>query len=324
MSNKVTNLQILKRAAKKHGYQFGLIDAPYSEAIYVTDGEKHFISRSKSKYGMYPVNPKFAEHLVDDKAVTKRVLKKFGFRVIKGKLFYIKPTVLSPIRTKDRATASYAYAKEITYPVFVKPNNGSRGANARIIFNEHGLKAHIKKMREDEVSSFLVEKVTERPEYRIFVVGGKVQYMYQKKRVSVTGTGVHTIAELIAEMKVQPDAAFLGRVLKKANKTKDSILDHEKELILQETANISLGAEITEYRTKVPKKIDEWATRLYKTTGLEVYGVDVFTKGSWDDPSKYLIIEVNSNPALSGIYSSGHREKAYEIWGLIMKKFFKS
>jgi D-alanine-D-alanine ligase-like ATP-grasp enzyme len=148
--------------------------------------------------------------------------------------------------------------------------------------------------------------------------------MYQKKRVSVTGTGVHTIAELIAEMKVQPDAQYLGRVLKKANKTRDCILGDKKELILQETANISLGAEITEYRTKVPKAIDDWATRLYKTTGLEVYGVDVFTKGKWDDPSKYLIIEVNSNPALSGIYTEGHREKAYEIWGIIMKKFFKS
>lgn len=323
MSSKVTNLQILKRAAKKHGYQFGLIDSPYSEAIYVTDGEKHFISRSKTKYGMYPVNPKFAEHLVDDKAVTKRVLKKFNFRVIKGKLFYIKTPSTASILPKDRVSAAYAYAKKITYPVFVKPNNGSRGANARIIFTEQALKSHIKKMRDDGVASFLIEKVTERPEYRIFVVDGKVQFMYRKKRVSVTGTGVHTIAELIAEMKVQPDAEYLGRVLKKANKTKDCVLDAEKELILQETANISLGAEITEYREKVPKTIDVWANRLYKTTGLEVFGVDVFTKGTWDEPNKYLIIEINSNPALSGIYAKGHRDRAYHIWGLIMKKFFK-
>jgi D-alanine-D-alanine ligase-like ATP-grasp enzyme len=322
MSIKVTNIQILKRAAKKHGYQFGLIDSPYSEAIYVTNGEKHFISRSKTKYGMYPVNPKFAEHLVDDKAVTKRVLKKFGFRVIKGKLFYIQPPANATVLPKDTVKASYTYAKKITYPVFVKPNNGSRGANARIIFTEQALKNHIKKMRDDGVVSFLIEKVTERPEYRIFVVGGKVQFMYRKKRVSVTGTGVHTIAELIAEMKIQPDAEFLGRVLKKEKKTKDHVLDNKKELILQETANISLGAEIIEYREKVPKVIDTWATRLYKTTGLEVFGVDVFTKGACDEPHKYLIIEINSNPALSGIYAKGHKEKAYEIWGLIMKRFF--
>jgi D-alanine-D-alanine ligase-like ATP-grasp enzyme len=325
MSNKVTNLQILKRAAKKHGYQFGLIDSPYSEAIYVTNGEKHFISRSKTRYGMYPVNPKFAEHLVDDKAVTKRVLKKFGFRVIKGKLFYTKPPLTGgTILAKDRVSAAYAYAKKITYPVFVKPNNGSRGANARIIFTEQALKSHIKKMKEDCVPSFLIEKVTERPEYRIFAVGGKVQFMYRKKRVSVTGTGAHTIAELIAEMKIQPDAEYLGRVLKKTKQTHRSILGAEKELILQETANISLGAEITEYREKVPKAIDEWTMKLYKTTGLEVFGVDVFTKGTWDEPNKYLIIEVNSNPALSGIYAKGHRDHVYHIWGLIMKKFFKS
>lgn len=322
MNKKITNLSILKLAAKKIGYKYGMVDSPYSEAIFVTDGERYFISRSKERYGMYPINPKFAEHLADNKSTTKRFLKKFGFRVIKGKIFYIRHVVKTDIKKGDRASAAFSYAKRITYPVFVKPNNGSRGSNARIIFNETGLREHIKKMKAEKVDSFLVEKFTQREEYRIFVVGGKVQFMYRKKRVSITGTGKHTIAELISEMKLKPDNKFLGNLLKNNNKTRDSILNHEQELILQETANISLGAEITDYIEKVPKEIDQWANRLYKTTGLEVYGVDVFTKGKWDEPAKYLIIEVNSNPALSGIYAKGHKEKVYSIWKLIMKKFF--
>lgn len=324
MSIKVTNLQILKRAAKKYGYSFGLVDQSYSEAIYVTDGEKYFIARSKAKYGMYPTNPKFAEQLADDKAVTKRFLKKFGFRVIKGKIFYISNPYpgATEILEKNSVKAAHVYAKTIGYPVFVKPNSGSRGTNARIIFNQAGLKRHIKHLRSEKVASFLIEKFTVRPEYRIFVVGGKVQFMYRKQRITITGTGKHTIQELLAEQNYKPDKEYLNGLLRKEKKTISSVLDTNHELTMQETANISLGAKITDYREKIPKKIDIWANSLFRTTGLDVFGVDIFTKGNWDDPSKYLIIEVNSNPALSGIYSKGNKDKAYRIWSLIMKRFF--
>lgn len=326
MTQKITNLKILKLSAKKWGYSFGLVDSPYSEAIYVTDGKKYFISRSKTKYGMYPTNPKFAEHLADDKSVTKRFLKKFGFRVIRGKIFYIpaNPSQRNQIREKDSVAAAYKYAKDISYPVFVKPNSGSRGANARIIFNLAGLKRHIAILRQEKVYSFLIEKFTVRPEFRIFVVGGKVQFMYRKQRISITGTGKHTIQELLAEQNFQPDREYLSNLLRKEKKNIKSVLDSNHELTMQETANISLGAKITDYREKVPKAIDEWANRLAKTTGLEVFGVDIFTKGEWDNPAKYLIIEINSNPALSGICSKGHKEKAFAIWKIIMQRFFAS
>lgn len=323
MAEKVTNLQILKRAVKKSGYSYGLVDPSYSEAIYVTNGRKYFISRSKTSYGMYPTNYKFAEHLVDNKAATKRVLKKFGFRIIKGKQFYIKsPSSDTVVKKSDNTVAARTYAKRITYPVFVKPNRGSRGADARIVFSETGLRAHIKQMRANGVVSFLVEKFTQRPEYRIFVVGGEVQFMYRKKRVSITGTGEHTIAELIAALTNPPDTKLLKHMLRTHKKTKSSVLKHEYEMILQDTGNISLGAEIVNYRDQVPRAIHSWARRLHEVTGLDVFGVDVFTKGDWKDPEKYLIIEVNSSPALSGIYNTGHAQKVYDVWHKIMKRYF--
>lgn len=326
MSVKTTNLQILKKAAKKFGYAYGLVDSPYSEAIYVTNGERYFISRSKAKYGMYPINPKFAEQLADDKSVTKRFLKKFGFRVIKGKIFYISYSKASgtSIKTSDRVTAAYSYAQQISYPVFVKPNSGSQGSNARIIFNKAGLKRHIRQLKAEKVPTFLVEKFTVRPEYRIFVVAGKVEFMYRKQRVTITGTGEHTIQELLSQKNYQPDSEYLKGLLRKEKKKISSVLEADQELFMQETANISLGAQITEYREKVPKQVHAWAKRLHDTTGLDVFGVDIFTKGNWDDPDNYLIIEINSNPALSGIYAKGHKERAFAIWQTIMNRFFTS
>lgn len=323
-TKKVTNLQILKRAAKKWGYKHGLVDQPYSEAIYITNGAKYFIARSKAKYGMYPTNPKFAEHLADDKAVTKRFLKKFGFRVIKGKQFYTSTKLGNghSVKEADTPKAALVYAKKIAYPVFVKPNNGSQGTNARIIFNQAGLKRHIAHMRSEAVETFLVEKFTVRPEYRIFVVSGKVEFMYRKQRMTITGTGKHTIQELLSEKQYKPDAVYLKGLLRNERKNISSVLESERELFMQETANISLGAQITDYRESVPKAIDAWAKRLHETIGLDVFGVDIFTKGTWNDPSQYLIIEINSNPALSGIYNKGHKDKAYTIWKRIMKHYF--
>ena len=76
------------------------------------------------------------------------------------------------------------------------------------------------------------------------------------------------------------------------------------------------------YRDQVPKTIHNWVRRLHEVTGLDVFGVDVFTKGEWNEPNKYLIIEVNSSPALSGIYHLGQTQKAYDIWCTIMKRYF--
>jgi len=324
MVDKISNLQILKRAAKKYGLSSGLVDSPYSEAIFITDGKKYFIARSKTKYGMYPTNPKFAESLADDKATTKRFLRKFGFRVIKGKIFYTQTKGLAPLRTEDTIAAAYKYARDISYPVFVKPNFGSRGSNAKIIFNQTGLKKHINHLKSEKIKSFLVEKFTVRPEYRIFIVNGRVEFMYQKQRVTITGTGRHTISELLAEKDFQPDKEYLKQLLRREKKNMGSILDTNMELTMQETANISLGAKIIDYRDTLPKQIHEWAKNISRTTGLNVLGVDVFTKGTWDDPDNYLIIEVNSNPALSGIYHKGHKEKAYQIWANILKSFFQT
>lgn len=323
MSRKITNLEILKKAAKKFGYSYGLIDNPYSEAIFVSNGERNFVARSKTTYGMYPLNPKFSEKLVDNKGVAKRVLKKFGFRVIKGKVFHISsPNRSATIKPGDKIADAYKYAKNITYPVFVKPNAGSRGSFARIIFNEKGFREHVKLMRANQVKSFIVEKFTQRPEYRIFVVAGKVQFMYRKQRMSITGTGKHTISELLEQSPHEPDEKFLNQMLRNRKKKRTSILKSDDEIVLQETSNISLGAQITDYRERIPKEINQWTDRLYRTLGLEVYGVDVFTKSAWDEPSQYLIIEVNSSPALSGIYNKGHKEKALRIWRTIMKRFF--
>ena len=285
----------MRRAAKRFNYSCSQADAPYCNALYISDGKRQFITDQKKTYGIYPTNSTFAEFLADDKATTKRVLKKFGFRVIKGKQFYIFHSENTPLLLKDRASAASTYAKKIGFPVFVKPNKGSRGDNARIIFTNQALQSHVKKMRIDGVESFLVEKLTERPEYRIFVVNGIPQYMYRKKRVSVTGTGSHTVAELITMMNANIDDEILKKMLKKEKKTPHSVLEAERELILQETANINTGAEITDYRDIFPIHVKNWTKELYRVTGLIVYGVDVFTKGACDVTGDYLIFELNSN-----------------------------
>jgi len=322
---KKSNLAILNLSAKKAGYIAKPLLPHYSKAIIVSNKKKFFIARSKKRYGMYPLNAKFAEHFVDNKAIFKKILKTKGFHVIKGRQFYIQsPLAEVKVKKDDNINAAISYAKKINFPVFVKPNNGSRGKNARIIFNPTALKEHIKKMRSDNTESFLIEKFTLRPEYRIFVVDGRIQFFYSKGRKSIDGDSKKTVKQLIDDKDFEISNESLKSILSLYKLKKSSILDKGKKIYIQETANISAGAKITNYcGSEISDEMQEWAKKLYSNIGLRVFGVDVFTrKGGIDNPDDYLIIEVNSSPALSGIYAAGHKKKVYDIWAKIIKKYF--
>jgi D-alanine-D-alanine ligase-like ATP-grasp enzyme len=313
----------LKLAAKEAGYKVRTLLAHYSDAVMVSNQKRFFIARSKKIYGMYPLNPKFAEHFVDDKGVFKKVLKKKGFHVIKGRRFYIKsPLTGKKVREEDNISAAIKYADSIRFPVFVKPNVGSQGKNARIIFNKTALRDHIRRMKADKTESFLVEKFTSHPEYRLFVVDGKIKFFYSKERKSIKGDGKSTIKELVRANKIKLEPDSLKALLSLYDLKKSDVLLEGERIILQETGNISTGAKIINYcDSNISDSMQAWAKRLQNNCGLRVFGVDIFAReGGIDNPDDYLIIEINSNPALSGIYAAGHKKQVFKIWEEICRK----
>src|SRR5689334_21275922 len=84
----------------------------------------------------YPVNSAVAYTISRDKAHTKAVLAASGLPVIPGGLFFAHRR-RAALRTPGREAENAAvYAATLGYPVFCKPNLGSRGTFAEIIGDE--------------------------------------------------------------------------------------------------------------------------------------------------------------------------------------------
>lgn len=328
------NPELLKIIAKKEDYSVKPLLPDYSKAIIVTDTNsgKFFIANNKHDFGIIPTNPRFAEQMVEDKDLIKKILKSKGFHVIRGKQFYIKEpeTFLFkkkfPIKKEDSVEASIDYAEKIKFPVFVKPNTGSLGRNARIIFSKSALKNHIKIMKDHkvEVRSFLIEKFTNKHEYRIVIVGGKIMYFYARQRQSIIGDGKKTVKELIDLKRYKVTDDVLRNILKLNNIKKSTVLKEGKVIAIQETANISAGAQIVHYvDSNISEAMQAWAKKLANATGLHFFGVDVFARnGGIDNPEDFLIIEINSNPGLGTVYKLGHKETVNKIFKKILRKYF--
>src|SRR6185436_5771009 len=84
----------------------------------------------------FPINSATAYTLSRDKAHTKSVLKEAGLPVIPGALFFAHTRRVGLRGPGREAENARAFAAGLGYPVFAKPNQGSRGNFAEIIAND--------------------------------------------------------------------------------------------------------------------------------------------------------------------------------------------
>ena len=136
----------------------------------------------------YPVNSAVAWTISRDKAHTKSVLTANGVPVIPGGLFFahgLRAALREPGREIADAIAS---AGRLGFPVFCKPNTGSRGDFAEIIADAAQLSAYASRIAPLH-ESFLVEPVIDGAEHRVFVQDGRVVFHASKAAPAVTGDG---------------------------------------------------------------------------------------------------------------------------------------
>jgi len=324
-------LLILKEACQKYGYIWQLVDKYSNNLVEISDGKKSFFA-SNSKTGAYPLNSAFSAGLANDKAWSYKLLKQRGYKIPKGDYFFLREQYRELRGDGKEIGDGYQYAEKLGYPVFVKPNNSSLGLFAEAIENRKELKKHLKDIVENSWIALIQEKIN-LPEYRIFVLDGKIQFAYQKVPAKIIGDGKKTIAVLIEDInkgierdgqKITPKSLFLKNQFKKQKLNLKTVLKAGQELNIIGKANVSAGGKILNYTEIVSPKTKAWAKKLTLDFGLRVCGIDVFAKNGLDDPDGFIVIELNNNPGLVGIYDYGKKEKVMEIWGKILDQYFKN
>ena len=241
-----------------------------------------------------------AVKICDDKSLTYDTLAQKNVPVPKGKKF----------NENHSDQELIDYAKEINFPVVLKPTDGraGKGVYANIQTEEeliNALKNVRVKMGYKEV---ILQQHVYGNEIRVFVFKDKVISAINRIPANVVGDGKKSIRQLIKDKnelrKSVPHLYFrpirinseTHTSLKKINYNLDTILPKGQRVFLRDISNISAGGDPIDYTEKLTEKQKDIAIRATQAVpGLLHCGLDMIIN---EDTNEGVIIELNTRPGL--------------------------
>ncbi|MCC5895601.1 MAG: hypothetical protein JJU16_09095 [Alkalibacterium sp.] len=242
--------------------------------------------------------------ICDDKNVARSLLKVNGLTVPAST--YVRLTETDKIED---------FAKEIGFPVVIKPNNLARGEGVFThIDSVESLHNHLQKLSKlisDESEKILIEKQFIGDDFRFFVVDGEVLATTKRARSNVTGDGKHTVLELIEaknQLRLQnrdlknflipTDPSKLGRLFRQG-KTLDTVLDDGEYIEVRDESNIASGGDGIDFHETVHPTFKDIAVQAIQSVpGLHYGGVDVIAEDITVAPTEenHVVTEVEFSP----------------------------
>ena len=291
--------QILIKSAIKRGIYFTVLDRK-DNFLRLSDGKKTEYVKQATKTSLDTYSTVL---VMENKVVTKEILKEHGFRVPRGEVYY---SAEDAIKAYDRYRGG---------GIVVKPKSTNYGLGITIFktgfsAGEYGQAVEFAFRYDDTV---LVEEFVSGKEYRFLVLGGEVAAVIHRVPANVTGDGKKTIRELVAEKNADPrrgrghktplEKISLGETEKNflaAQRKSFSYIPAPGETVfLRENSNISTGGDSIDYTDLVHESYKEYVKRAVRSIGAVITGVDAII----DDVTKphsnnCTIIELNFNPAI--------------------------
>lgn len=244
--------------------------------------------------------------IMENKTVTKKILKDHGFIVPAGEEY----------QSLDEAIAHfYMYQNK---PIVVKPKSTNYGLGISIFKKAPKLDDFKEALeiafKEDE--AVLVEEYIKGTEYRFFILNGEVQAVLLRTPANVIGDGAHTVSELIDKKNQDPYRGTNHRaplekiqkssieklMLKEQELTFESVPEKDQIVYLRENSNISTGGDSIDFTDKMHESYKNIASKMAEPIGVKVTGIDLiipnYSKPSTDDDPGYTVIEANFNPAM--------------------------
>jgi cyanophycin synthetase len=261
----------------------------------------------------------------------KAFLETLGFPVPKGEL----------VLTEKEAKAA---AKDIGYPVAVKPVSGHKGIGVTAEVRdeeelESAYRRAVKAIPENEPIRIIVEKSISGADFRLLCVNGKFVAATERRPAWVVGDGHSTIEELIrkenrklgrldtptsAMTKIQCDDA-LEQYLEQQDLSLDDVLETDRTVYLRKVANLSAGGvSIDATRTIHPDNII-LAQDIAQHFNLVCLGIDVIARNiseSWKS-SGFSIIEINAAPGIL-MHLNPAIGESVDVPSYILETFYKS
>ncbi|MEH1803434.1 MAG: acetate--CoA ligase family protein [Nostoc sp.] len=261
----------------------------------------------------------------------KAFLKTLGFPVPEGNIVFTEKEAL-------------AAAREIGYPVAVKPVVGHKGigVTADVQDSKELISAYNRALAaipEDQLTRIIVEKSISGSDFRLLCVNGRFVAATERRPASVVGDGYLTLAELIRQenrkparldtptspmSKIQIDEA-MELYLDEQRLSLDSVIEKGRTVYLRKVANLSAGGISIDATQTVHDDNIILAQDIAQHFQLTCLGIDVITKSlaeSWKS-SNFAILEINAAPGVL-MHLKPSVGESVDVPSHILETFFKS
>lgn len=286
--------QVIIRKALEKEISVEVLDRT-KNIIRLTKGRKSTIIQQATKTEL---DTYITPLIMDNKAVTKQLLKEAGFNVPDGDLYH------------NAADARADYHRFSKHKVAVKPNTTNFGVGITFIppNTPDGYARAVQKAF-NHSETVLVETFCPGSEHRFLIIDQKVIGVLNRVPANVTGDGIHTISQLVKlknrapknhkhlknRLKITP---FEMAYLKQQNLTPLDIPPKGKTIYLRENSNISSGGDPIDVTDTIHPSYGKIAICATKHFNAHFCGVDMLIPHPHTDGS-YTIIEMNYNPTLA-------------------------
>lgn len=290
-------------------------------AVLLVDPECKFVGHITFKNGkktvfrstQFNINGFGAAEIAKDKGCSSFLLKHFGYKVPEGKTFFSEQ-LCQKISTLRNIDDGFNYAKELGFPVIVKPLNLSQGRLVTKVHNKREYYQVAKKILQI-TSGFIVERFHAGNDYRILVLDEEVIIAYQRIPLFILGDGKSTVWELLQRKQlllnkngrkiIDLEDFRINKKLQRQKLTFDSVVPKDTPVYLLDNANLSSGGEAIDLTESIHADFQKLAINIAKDMGLRLVGVDIITNDITKPMVDYILIEVNGSPGLQNYASFG-------------------
>ena len=281
--------RIIADEAMRRGIWVEVLDAEAGEMRLSHGGRSVVTRESLSEY-----TSAVAMSRCDDKRLTRRIVAEAGIAVARGRL-----------ATFDEE--DYAFLDDVG-DVVVKPTRGEQGKGITVgVDNPAELDAALARAREQH-PDVLIEQRAAGNDLRLVVIDHKVVAAALRRPAEVTGTGHHTVRELIDAQSRRRAAATGGEsripvddvteaTVREAGWSFDDVLPEGTRLRVRRTANLHQGGTIHDVTAEVNPELCSVAVTAADAIGIPVTGIDLLAPDVTG--TEYVFIEANERPGLA-------------------------
>ncbi len=294
-------LRRLEQACDLVGAKLEVIpDADNSGRITLPSGRVSCFHRLR-----WDLNTLGAAAIALDKEATAHVLKGLGYTVPTGRSF----TSDGRSHGAREIGNAYAYARNLGWPVLLKPNDSSGDQHVSVVYTRAQLCVAAREIF-GASRKLLLQRIARGSDCSIVVLDGEVLMATEKTPPYVVGDGRSSIRKLIAASQrrgreaghpteLRVDDVRVRRHLAHRRQTLETVPAVGRRVVLLPCGNLGVGGDVRTVTDLLHPKLRALAIRAVGDMGLRLASLDlVLSRPSDSLPGRCTVLEVTPAPGL--------------------------